>query len=206
MLRYLQAARKIHPGHIGNTPLIVADLELTGLDASYNRIIAVGWTLIDGGRIQMGTNHHVMVQAPQPVGDSAIIHGLTDSEVAGGLAPATALGALFSAAVGRIWVFHHAGLDIGFLQQACMQWCGSGPPFAYLDTLQMEMSSRQKRGVTIRHGELQLPALRDKFHLPRYAAHNALSDALATAELLLAMAAHRDSGVPFPLKKQLQYA
>ncbi len=34
------------------TPMISVDLELTGLDANSNQIISMGWTLIDGGRVQ----------------------------------------------------------------------------------------------------------------------------------------------------------
>ena len=43
-----------------------------------------------------------------------------------------------------------------------------------------------RREQPIRQGELTLAACRARYHLPDYRAHNALGDALATAELLLA--------------------
>ncbi len=47
----------------------------------------------------------------------------------------TGLQSLFEAAAGRVWLFHHAGLDVAFLQQACLAWAGVAPPFAVLDTM-----------------------------------------------------------------------
>jgi len=51
----------------------------------------------------------------------------------------------------------------------------------------MERSQQPIRGT-----DLRLFNLREAQQLPRYRAHNALSDALATAELFLALAAHAD--------------
>jgi DNA polymerase-3 subunit epsilon len=92
-----------------DTPLISVDLELTGLDAGQNKIIAIGWTKIDKGRIRFGTNRHIIVNAEQSVGHSAAIHELTDSEVAMGAPLEYGLETLFEAAQGRVWLFCHAG-------------------------------------------------------------------------------------------------
>ena len=43
------------------------------------------------------------------------------------------------------------------------------------------------------------PNLRPRYNLPQYKAHNALSDALATAELFLAMADNLYPEKPIPL-------
>ena len=75
-----------------------------------NQIIAIGWTKIDQGRIRFGSNRHIMINAGQSVGHSAAIHELMDSDVATGVPLETGLKALFKAASGRIWLFHHAAL------------------------------------------------------------------------------------------------
>ena len=103
--------------------------------------------------------------------------------------PQQALAALFEAAAGRVWVFHHAALDVSFLQQACRDWASLKPPFAVLDTMQIELGLRKRREQPVQQGDLQLGRLRKDYCLPRYTAHNALIDALATAELLLAIVA-----------------
>jgi DNA polymerase-3 subunit epsilon len=191
--RYLEAAGRLQVGALAETPAIAVDLELTGLDADRHQICAVGWTLIDGGRIRIGGNRHRLVRAEQSVGDSATVHELLDHEVAEGVALEQALTELFAAAAGRVWVLHHAPLDLAFLKNACERWAGMRPPFALLDTLALERVRRQRREQPIRPGELQLATLRENYHLPRYTAHNALLDAFATAELLLAMLARADS-------------
>jgi len=201
---YLETCTCTRAGHIRNTPLIAADLELTGLDANSNQIIAIGWTLVDKGRVRFGSNRHLLVTAQQSVGSSAAIHELVDSDVAGGIALDEALTELFQAARGRIWVFHHAGLDVAFLRKACQEWAGVSPPFPVLDTMQIELAQRKRRDQHVQDGDLQLSRLRSQYRLPRYTAHDALIDAIATAELLLAMAAQLDRKAPLPLASHVR--
>ena len=203
--RYLEECASLEINDLQHTPLISADLELTGLDARNNQIISIGWTLIDQGRVQVGANRHLLISADQSVGSSAAIHELMDSEVAEGVDLEYGLEALFEAATGRVWVFHHAVLDAAFLQQACMKWAGIIPPFVVLDTMQIELAQRKRREVPVQHGDLQLGRLRSDYHLPRYTAHNALIDAFATAELLLAIAARMDRNSPVKLAPYLRF-
>jgi DNA polymerase-3 subunit epsilon len=202
---YIEAFGGLNVDTLVNTPLISVDLELTGLDARQNQIIAIGWTQIDHGRIHLDSNRHIMVNAQQSVGESAAIHELMDSEVAMGVPLATGLQILFEAAKGRIWLFHHAGLDIAFLQRACRAWAGVAPPFAVLDTMHMEMVTRKRRDQPVKRGELRLSALRARYNLPRYTAHNALIDACATAELMLAIASRMDPSGSLGLQPHVRY-
>lgn len=186
--RYLEACAELDIDHIENTPIISVDFELTGLDAASHNIISMGWVLVDNGRIQMGSSRHLLIVSDHSVGSSAAIHELMDSELAEGLDIDEGLEQLFEAAAGRVWVFHHADLDISFLLKACLQWAGQAPPFVVLDTMQIELGLRKRRDIPVQQGDLQLSRLRSNYNLPRYTAHNALSDAFATAELLLAIA------------------
>jgi DNA polymerase-3 subunit epsilon len=203
---YLERCADMRAGNIDKTPMIAVDLELTGLDAASDQIISVGWTQIDGGRIRLGSNRHVLVSADQSVGSSAAIHELMDNEISEGVDVEDALSQLFEAAAGRVWVFHHAGLDVAFLKKACQAWLSMTPPFAVLDTMQIELALRKRRDVPVQQGDLQLGSLRTDYHLPRYTAHNALIDAFATAELLLAIAARLDSKNPLDLAPLLRFA
>jgi len=202
---YIEACAGLEAGTLETTPLIVADLELTGLDARQNQIIAIGWTLVDHGRIHLGSNRHIMVSAQQSVGESAAIHELTDSEVAGGVPLEKGLQALFEAATDRIWLFHHAGLDVAFLKKACRDWAGVTPPFAVLDTMHMELVMRKRRDQPVKQGDLRLNKLRSLYNLPRYTAHNALIDACATAELMLAIAAKMEPSGSLELKPHMRF-
>ena len=202
---YLEACGHLSIDHIGNTPLIAVDLELTGLQKDRDHIIAVGWTQVDRGRIQMSSNRHLLISTERSVGSSAAIHELLDSEIAEGGTIDDSLEALFQAAQGRVWIFHHAGLDISFLKTACFQWAGITPRFIVLDTMRIEYRLRRRRQVPVKHGDLRLSQIRRVYGLPRYTAHNALNDAVATAELMLAIAARMESDAPLSLRPHLKY-
>jgi DNA polymerase-3 subunit epsilon len=205
LTRFIRHSALLEIGDMTSTGLIAVDLELTGLDSSNNRIVAMGWTLIDRGRIQIGSNRHLLINTDQSVGHSAAIHELTDSEVAQGVALDEGLEALIGDATGRVCVFHHAGLDVAFLQQACTAWAGVAPPFVVLDTMQIELALRKRRDLPVQQGDLQLGTLRSERHLPRYTAHNALTDAIATAELMLAIAAGLSPAAPLRLEPHVSY-
>ena len=206
MSKYLEQCARLDPGNIADTPLISVDLELTGLDPDTDQIISVGWTKVDGGRIRFGSNRHLLISADQSVGSSAVIHELMDAEVAEGIELQDGLRQLFKAAAGRIWVFHHSGLDVAFLQRACNQWAGVVPPFVVLDTMQIELDLRKRRDMPVQQGDLQLSRLRSDYHLPRYTAHDALVDAFATAELMLAIASRLDRKNPLQLASYLKFS
>ena len=206
MSDYLAQCANLDPGHIADTPLISVDLELTGLDPDTDQIISIGWTQVDSGRIRFGSNRHLLISADQSVGSSAAIHELMDSEVAEGIKLDDGLVELFEAAAGRVWVFHHAGLDVSFLQRACKQWAGVVPPFVVLDTMQIELGLRKRRDMPVQQGDLQLSRLRSDYHLPRYTAHDALIDAFATAELMLAIASRLDKKNPLHLASYLKFS
>jgi DNA polymerase-3 subunit epsilon len=205
LARYMAECAEIDVDKLVNTPLISVDLELTGLDARKNQIISIGWTCVDRGRVSFASNRHVMINVDQSVGHTAAIHELLDSDLAQGVSLEDGIQFLFEAACGRVWLFHHASLDVAFLQKACVSWAGVAPPFTVLDTMHMELAMRKRRGLPVHNGDLRLDKLRSSYNLPRYTAHNALVDACATAELLLAIAARMDSSESIELRPHLRY-
>jgi DNA polymerase III subunit epsilon len=59
-----------------------------------------------------------------------------------------------------------------------------------VDTLRIEQRRLALRQHAPQSGELRLEACRRRYGLPDYPAHDALVDAVAAAELLLAQASH----------------
>ena len=205
LARYITECAEIEVDKLINTPLISVDLELTGLDARQNRIISIGWTHVDRGRVSFASNRHVLINADHSVGHTAAIHEIMDSDLAQGVSLEDGIQHLFKAARGRVWLFHHASLDVAFLQKACISWAGVAPPFTVLDTMHMELAMRKRQGLPVHNGDLRLDKLRGNYNLPRYTAHNALIDACATAELVLAIAARMDSSESIELRPHLRY-
>ena len=107
------------------------------------------------------------------------------------------------AAAGKVLVFHNAALDMAFLNRVSRQAFNAPILLPVVDTLLQEEAMLRRREQPIMPGDLRLHACRERYGLPPYQGHNALLDALATAELLLAMAAHRSGGKPFPLRQLL---
>jgi DNA polymerase-3 subunit epsilon len=179
-----------------NTPydsaeFIVVDLETTGLEPLKDEIVSIGWVLVTRSRVLLASASHIVIRTGNPMNQSAIVHGLRDSDLAAGAPLSQALDEFLSALAGRVLVAHHAPLDCSFLDRACTKIYGVPLLTRCVDTLELEKRRRAHRNQSFSSGALRLGALRDHYGLPRVRAHNALADAIATAELLLVMARRR---------------
>jgi DNA polymerase-3 subunit epsilon len=176
---------------VRDVAFLAVDVETTGLDPRRDHVLAMGWVPVIDGEVVLRDAREVLVRPPAgvSVGESANFHGLTDDglEVASGLRDG--LPELLEALRGRVLVAHHAPLELGFLAHAVRAVYGARLPVTAVDTMQL-----QHRLVVGPHGDvtpgaLRLDAARRHLGLPRYTAHRASIDAIATAELLLAQAA-----------------
>jgi DNA polymerase III subunit epsilon len=170
---------------------LVCDAEMSSLDPGEGELLSLGWVVIEGGAIDLGSAAHHLVAASRSVGQSAGIHQLRDCDLQGAEPEAVVLARLCGAALGRVLVFHHAPLDLAYLDRASLRHFGAPLLLPTLDTLDLERRRLERHGTVQEQGGLTLAACRRRYGLPDYPAHNALVDALATAELLVAMAAHR---------------
>jgi DNA polymerase-3 subunit epsilon len=186
---------------VRDVAFLAVDLETTGLDPRRDHVLAAAWVPVIDGEVVLRDAREVLVRPPAgvSVGASANIHGLTDDELEHASDMREMLPELLVALSGRVLVAHHARLELGFLTHAVRAAYGARLPVTAVDTMQL-----QHRLVVGPHGEvdpgaLRLDAARRHLGLPRYTAHRASIDAIATAELLLAQAAelaHRLSHEP----------
>lgn len=180
--------------------LICLDLETTGLDPSSDRIVSTGYVRVDGTSIQCDTADHILVQIDGSVDQSATIHQITDTDLRHGVPEREMLDTLLQVLAGRVLLVHHAPMDVGFLNAACKRHYGTPFIARTVDTVPMARQLRERGGNRTKDGELRLDALRAFYGLPRYPAHDALSDALATAELYLALLTHWAGDESLPLR------
>jgi DNA polymerase-3 subunit epsilon len=179
---------------------VAMDLETTGLDPRKDHILSFGLLVIKGTRIDLSTARHLLVRTSRDIPEeSAVIHQITHDQMAQGGDIADLLPLVLEAMAGRVLVAHHARIEIGFISAACEGLYGLRPPIPTVDTQTVALRLFQRRDITVAPKELRLHGLRERYNLPRYPAHNALSDALSAAELFLAEAAHRDQGKGMPL-------
>jgi DNA polymerase-3 subunit epsilon len=174
---------------------LAIDLETTGLDLRRDLILSVGYVALTGQRIDLASARHRVVRIDRSIPEaSAVIHQITDDQAALGLELEDVLAELLTALKGRVLIAHHAVIECGFLGNACRRLWGTGLPVRVADTQVLARRTLERRQIAFKGSDLRLHALGDRYNLPRYGAHNALSDALAAAELFLAQAAHRDGG------------
>ena len=180
--------------------ILSLDIETTGLDPMSADMISVGWVVISQGVIDLASAETHIVRPSGEVGSSASVHGLTDTVVLAGRDWSVVLDRILEVLRGRALLVHHAGLDKTLLDRMCRYRFGTPLMLPVIDTLALERRRRRRRHQEGDSQSLRLNALRQAYKLPRYNAHDCLVDAIATAELLMAMVAHNDGANSTQLK------
>ncbi|NCA71182.1 MAG: 3'-5' exonuclease [Sphingobacteriia bacterium] len=174
---------------------LAIDLETTGLEIDKDLILSVGYVTVEGISIDLSSARHRLVRIDRSIPEaSAVIHQITDDQAAQGDELADVIAELLAALTGKVMIAHHARIEQGFLTNACKRLWRQGLMMPIVDTQALALRTFERRQIPFKASDLRLHALGDRYNLPRYGAHNALSDALASAELFLAQAAYRDNG------------
>lgn len=191
--------------------ILAVDLETTGLDPARDLVLSIGFVPIDGLSIRLGGAGGSIVCPPsrgvdagRGPGQSAAVHGLTDDVVAAGVPLREALEQVLVALRGRVLVAHFVSIERDFLAAACRRLHGVDLPLTMIDTLELQRLIVAGPEGHVRGGALRLAAAREHFGLPRYRAHDAVTDALACAELYLAQVAHLGRRGEAPLSHVLE--
>lgn len=181
--------------------IVALDLETTGLDPKKDKILSYGLVEIQHMTIKLETARHQLIAIDEEIPEeSAVIHQITDDQAATGSSIEAALPELLGRLAGKVMLVHYASIEQNFMSAACKRLYGAPFMIPTIDTLVLAQRLFEHRNHTVQTGDLRLFNLRPRYNLPNYKAHNALSDALATAELFLAMAAEM---VPRPSQCQL---
>lgn len=171
--------------------LLALDFETTGLATGADAVVSAGWVHIAGGavRIDRARDLRLRPRDAAGVGDSAAIHGLRDVDLGDGDDEASLLAELLPELGGRVLLAHGAGIEAGFIDAALRRRHRVPLLSPRVCTLALEARLRRDLGEVIAPGGLALAACRARYGLPAYREHDALSDALACAELFMAQVA-----------------
>lgn len=187
------------------TQLLCVDLEMTGLNSKYHEIISIGWVPIIHGEIVLSQARHLLITPNNSVGESATIHGIHDRDLTDAMPLKSAIEELLMALQGRVMVGHHVGLDVAFLRQAAKNIYHHSLPFCVIDTLHLEAARLSRQGEHFDKQLLRLNQSSQRYGLPSADPHNALGDALTTAQLLLAQVCAL-SPSPLTLKQLIKFS
>ena len=177
-------------------PILAVDFETTGLDAVHDKLLSVGCVELCHNQIKLASSYHQIINTKGRLkADNVTIHQITDDQKDQGQPLAQVIEHLLKQLAGKVMLVHFARIERQFLQQACLELYGMAPPLPIIDTLVVAKKRLDKRDVAYDPSELRLSALREKYGFPDHYAHNALNDAIATAELLLAQVSDRDESM-----------
>ena len=183
--------------------LLAMDLETTGLNARTDSIVSIGLLPFTLKRIRCGEALYWVIKPSELSHESVTFHHITHSDIRHAPRLPDVMEKVLEAMAGKIMVVHYRAIERNFLDQALRNHLGEGLHFPVIDTMQLE--ARQVRGqrrwldrLLRRPPEsIRLADSRLRYHLPPYHAHHALTDALATAELLQAqIATHYSPSIP----------
>lgn len=186
---------------LGSVPLVALDFETTGLNPNQHDILSIGLVPFDLRRIRLQQARYWTVKPDAHLHEeSVVIHGITHSKVQTAPDLNEVLDEVLACLAGRIAVVHYRHIERSFFDSALRKRLGEGIEFPLIDTMEIENQWAQKAfgGWLNRLKGKRLPSLRlaqsrRRYGLPDYSAHHALTDAIATAELLQAQIAHRYS-------------
>jgi DNA polymerase III subunit epsilon len=177
--------------------LLALDLETTGFDPEHAEILAIGTVTIVGGAVRIGDTTSTLVRpANRSAVEGIVAHHLRPSDVMAAPPLADVLpGVLAAIADADALLVHHAALDVRVLERACQATDLRWPSPRIVDTVALigRVRRRQRATGSGRRLPQSLSGARAALGLPPHRAHDAAADAIATAELYLALRARLDT-------------
>jgi len=166
---------------------VVVDTETSGLDPERDRLLAIGAVAVDDDGILLDDSFETIVQG-DPSGDAAniAVHGIGHGAQAAGMPARDALAAFREWAADAPRVGFHADFDRAVLRVA---FAGAGLPADDRPWLDLAPLAGALVPEAYRYGGRSLDDWLAAFGIECTIRHNAASDALATAELLLRLRA-----------------
>ena len=173
---------------ITNIDIVSIDFETTGLDIVKDKVISIGTVNIGHLGINLTLSSHQLISTNKKLPESSVvIHQITDTQLNDAMSIEVALPALLKKLSGKVLLAHNAKLELGFINKMCQELYGSSFVIPVIDTQYLAKRSLERQNKIFKSNELRLFNLRKSYNMPAYKAHNALMDAIATAELFLAM-------------------
>ena len=180
---------------------IVLDLETTGLSVEQDLILSMGWFEVIDQKIDLRSASHLYINDQSSVvPETAVINHITPQMLEKGVSLQSAMSTFFEAAAGKVVIAHACSVEKVFIDNYVdSQFQIADLPIIWLDTLVIEKNMAKARNA---HDlDFSLSSTRERYGLPEYNNHNALIDAVSTAELFLAQTKRLSPSAPITIGK-----
>lgn len=203
--RYFETGLPAPDASIDSVPMVAMDMETTGLDIQRCGIVSLALVPFTYHRIDFANRRSWLIKPRRPLWrHSVTVHGITDQDIEQAPDLEHVLEEMLSHMAGRVVVVHYREIERPFLDAAVLERTAEPFRFPVIDTMELEARRhRFSRWAQFRQWlgrplpSIRLAASRQRYGLPMYHGHNALTDALATAELLQAqLRTHYDPTTP----------
>lgn len=172
---------------------VVVDVESSGLNIARDRLIAIGAVAVVNGRIQLDDGLDIVLQqAAVSDKDNILIHGIGGTLQREGVPPAEAMLTFLEYLGKDALIAFHASFDEAMIRRAVKAFLGFRFDHVWVDLAHVAPALYPRLAARKR----SLDQWMAQFGIGNFARHNALADALSTAELMLALGpAMRDKTV-----------
>ena len=165
-----------------HTRFVVVDVETTGLNLLTDTLISIGAVAVVNGRIALGDSFSVVLQQRESSRkENILIHGISGSAQREGVPPADALLAFLEYLGKSPLVAFHVAFDETMIRRALRQYLGISFKRPWLDLAYVLPALWPE----LMRNHRALDDWVSHFDIRNDDRHNAVADALATAELLL---------------------
>lgn len=165
---------------------VVIDCETSGLDPARERLLAIGAVAVRGERIELADSFGATLRQAEPSGaHNVLVHGIGADAQLAGEPPEQVLPAFARYLGDGVAVAFHAPFDSQVLERAMARIAGASTPRQRLDLAALALALRPQEARRCKLLEDWLGA----FGIETQARHEALADAFAAAQLLLALLA-----------------
>ncbi|HTN93938.1 MAG TPA: 3'-5' exonuclease [Gallionella sp.] len=165
-----------------HTRFVVVDVETTGLNLLTDTLISIGAVAVVNGRIALGDSFSVVLQQLESSRkENILIHGISGSVQREGVPPADALLAFLDYLGKSPLVAFHVAFDETMIRRAMRRYLGISFKRPWLDLAYVLPTLYRD----LMRGHRALDDWASHFDIRIDDRHNAVADALATAELLL---------------------
>jgi len=163
---------------------VVVDVESSGLNIKKDKLIAIGAVAVEAGRIALGDSLEMVLQQDRISSkDNILIHGIGGTAQLDGIPPIEALLRFLEYLGKSPLVAFHAAFDEAMISGALRRFLGLRFKHTWTDLAYVSPALYPQLALRNR----SLDHWMTHFGISNYARHSALADALATAELLLAL-------------------
>jgi len=172
----------------------VVDVETTGMDLGRDTLVSFGSVVVRSGRLHWNTRVSLDIRPGRPISVGAMtVHGLRQQDLSAAPTLEEVADTIVTQLDGRVLVAHAAWVERAFLREPVRLARRRWRP-AVVDTAALLRATGVARSGTGHEPDVEEAA--ERLGLCVHTPHQALGDALTTAEVFLAMAARLERNHP----------